>query len=961
MPSPISLDVLATPDHRNALLLAEVAAWLHDMGKCTDELIKAQSLDRSGGFDYKRVHSSLVSTTHVLSLLGESVSLKQLIEEARPRIASDPNRPWIVRTLGRCHSAPHIEKEEPLRQVDPSAHQRFNDLGRQPSADTRLSSPFGHETPPVVGLTRRLKSLPFDQLTTRSRFLSHVQRAFSHAPGDTRRPENEVTLWDWSSSVAALYKAALAGALLGTKPNPNSLRWRFLGVRVDGADFIERSSRIPDLLARQGLLADGLDRVRTLLEETYPLSSEVYRDENGSLFIVPDLPKLLELKDDHDKELAQLIGQEFAKGTLRDNPNIRLGGEILPEVTLDDCAWWGQSPDLGKTQPDEVPPIGKFLQKRVVSQADPKWMLDQWIGARADLCMVCGLRPQGPGDKAKSRKVCETCERRRADRAAEWTTALHTTIWMDEVADGNGRLALVVGKFDLNDWLADQDRGLVQTLLVLPQDASVRKPMPKNPSFARLRRVWETTRRFWHEILPTELGEVPLATSAAGRAVGQMSPRLFITARNAQELDLGPHHAYDLVLAAGGPKLSVLSLGDGRFLTADNVSYVAQLLGEPERIWHDRYAAAMKVRDWLLAQGPFDVEQSTGYGSPHKLKGSLRVTNVEPETSGYTPAIPILAEPRTFMALVPADKALAVVRNIKAKYEREMGKVRNRLPLTLGLVFFPRRTPLRAALDAGRGMLSRGERVAGELWQVEATDGPINTTDLMAPSQVTLTLSRGGRSIPVSVPLVMGDGKTRDVWYPYWFIQADGTRVDDRRHRFKAWRPTAEGGELCWLVHAAELKPGDHVYFTPSTLDFEFLATTGRRFEISYTAEGRRRGRFPRPYLLEELDELDRLWNLLSERLAVAQINGLTAMIQTKRQAWHAPGQRRDDKTYEHLLRDVLLRANWKASPTPDELDRLVKAAVSAMLSDVIELHLAILKERPRHEADEPSAHQVSR
>ena len=59
------------------------------------------------------------------------------------------------------------------------------------------------------------------------------------------------------------------------------------------------------------------------------------------------------------------------------------------------------------------------------------------------------------------------------------------------------------------------------------------------------------------------------------------------------------------------------------------------------------------------------------------------------------------------MALVPADKALDVAQAIKTKYETEMGKVRNRLPLTLGLVFAQARTPLAAVLDAGRRMLKR--------------------------------------------------------------------------------------------------------------------------------------------------------------------------------------------------------------------------------------------------------------
>jgi len=196
----------------------------------------------------------------------------------------------------------------------------------------------------------------------------------------------------------------------------------------------------------------------------------------------------------------------------------------------------------------------------------------------------------------------------------------------------------------------------------------------------------------------------------------------------------------------------------------------------------------------------------------------------------------------------------------------------------------------------------------------------------------------------------MGNGWTRDVWYPYWFIQGDDAAVVDRQHRFKASRPMGDGAEQCWLVHAAELKAGDRVYFNPSTFDFEYLDTIGRRFEVSYNADGQRCSRHPRPYLLEELNELDGLWTLLSERLTIAQINNLIAIIQTKLEAWHAYGDGRNNKTYERLMRDALSCADWKIRPRPDELDRLVKAAVCGMLSDVIELHIEILKERPKRE-----------
>ena len=125
------------------------------------------------------------------------------------------------------------------------------------------------------------------------------------------------------------------------------------------------------------------------------------------------------------------------------------------------------------------------------------------------------------------------------------------------------------------------------------------------------------------------------------------------------------------------------------------------------------------------------IEEPTGYGVKNKIWGTvmLNSTSIEISNSQYTPAIPILAEPRTFIALVPADKALDVVDKIKAKYEREMGKVRNRLPLHLGIVYAHRRTPLRAILDAGRKMLD--QKYIGDVGAWTVTNNVIEQSDML--------------------------------------------------------------------------------------------------------------------------------------------------------------------------------------------------------------------------------------
>jgi len=108
-----------------------------------------------------------------------------------------------------------------------------------------------------------------------------------------------------------------------------------------------------------------------------------------------------------------------------------------------------------------------------------------------ELCPVCRLRPMREGKEA-----CENCLKRRESRMDTWLTSPQNTIWMDEIADENGRVALLVGRFGMDDWLSGD---LVQTMLVKAEKNNPAKCTPKNPSPARLRRVWETCQKFWEE------------------------------------------------------------------------------------------------------------------------------------------------------------------------------------------------------------------------------------------------------------------------------------------------------------------------------------------------------------------------------------------------------------------------------------------------------------------------------
>ena len=468
---------------------------------------------------------------------------------------------------------------------------------------------------------------------------------------------------------------------------------------------------------------------------------------------------------------------------------------------------------------------------------------------------------------------------------------------------------MIAGQFEIADWLKPD--GLIKTLRIR-KVTDPNEMASKNPSFARLRRIWETTRKFWDDIndefkTETSVGTVKLRLSIQGQFNSASGQKLI------------PSHTYEILLA--GTRLSIVCVKEGEFLTAENLRRVARLLNAPKEVYEKEKDAATLVERRLQHQS-FTLEEPMGYGVTERLSGRFRVINATSDDTLYVPALKILSEPRSFMALVPADQALAVAKAIKIKYETEMGKVRNRLPLTLGLVFAQARTPLAAVLDAGRRMLKRKpaeQEFAIKDAQTVGTDRVLQFTN----------------GVEWKVPLFMGDGTTKDEWYPYYFVDAVTTQ-----HPRYFQHPDNNR----FLVHVEDLQTGDKVKVAPSYFDFEFLVTAARRFEISYSNDdgGKRRGaQHPaRPYFLDQLEGLSKLWQTISAGLDPAQIKPIEGLIEIKREEWGA------GEVFRQFVRDTLQRAQWKDGKRPDNdtMQTIVQAAVDGVLSDVVELYMEILK-----------------
>jgi len=970
------------------------------------------------------------------------------------------------------------------------------------ATDLYISTPFGYETvapnineindllKEIEGLINKYLTSPTDPLSLAD-FIAELRPLLGKAIADTQRPLNDVTVGDIGHTGMAFLltqavewiftKRSIDHTELATKKDAaNTLFWRVLTIHTDSLRYLEDASSLADLRVRQRQLQETFQKISQQLEETL-LAVEIYADEQRCLFVFPNLEQ-----DSSAYQTIENIVNHFSIDGLR------LTSHLSEQVT---------------NHPDDK--NGTYIGDQVLKQRQksPPYDFDAnsiaayWpkSAPNKQRCTACNLRPQGYGadqvaaynynpdyyrNKAEGRNICCICMARRSGVAEKWATEeLNKSVWLDEIADNNGRLAFIVGQWGLEDfvenhfyphedysrsrkmwlhnvtflnspppdghmfsinqkdyiWQASQSilsgeieianpfrknklsiqapssmqvtiqdvavaddqliltvqENLISTFSVDSQvrcenqdflvkgahyletinDAGKEKILQdvlwgtvqnpfiirgatkvnvleifnggegaKNKSFARLRRIWQTTRAFWETFLEeANQDDKAIITPIPYRLQikGDLLPN------DKKDEQPGLFHAYDLRLTKS-VKLSVIWDPDNkRFITCDNLEYLSkqEQLGKP-------------VIEFL--NGELTIEAPSGYGSRNKEWGTITVEEVgEIENSSYSPVIPILAEPRTFMALVPADRALEVVQSIKTKYEREMGKVRNRLPLHLGAVYFHRRTPLRAALDAGRRMLKYDlGGLKDQLWTVKSIEPTsILPEDLATGTQqfdhsIAVTIRNDyDRSLTWYVPAKMGDGQTPDNWYPYVFIQND---VSDRQPIFKALRPKSDGStEECWLVHAEELRADDRIYFTPATFDFQWLDSAGERFEIAYDHNGRRRNPLIRPYLLDELTNIRKAWNAIAGNsgLTANQIYALRDLIETKRENWHPTSEDcQEEGMFWKFCQDAINNANWKKKPEKEQINLLTNWAVSGLLADVIQLYMGVMKQKPQQE-----------
>jgi CRISPR-associated Csx11 family protein len=997
--------------HRPLLLAMEAIGWLHMAGKAKADFLRQQG-GQPNNYRYERWFESENAPFPWSDLLQWVKHKFPLDGNAWPSALTDfvtkhtERNPGLLSLLQAGHGmASGIEKNLP------AATSGY--LG-QDVTHTWLSSAFGYpirnllaEPPEVLtdkgskrlldnirGVLQELKGLgeagAQDVETWRDwRELaigpdSFLRQAFISTVAETRLPNNDVTLWDQSYVAAALFKSAVASALIEGQGFPwtdntikQKTRWRLLTFGI-GADHYEtRAVRIGDWKGSQRAIEDFFVHVQRLVEVDLAVGSLLYKDTEVVAFSFPgerdgtstDLQ--IQGWENHIQERLDTIACELK---LETPPYCHISKPSRSLILL--------AQEARKARETMAVPIHRSWEIPLKKDHAPK---------EGHVCPVCLVRLNG--DPKEKQKPCPVCNDRRRGRLDDWLEERtgNETIWIDEVADANDRAALLTFSLDVEPWLEGSRLDSLRAQSIVEwrrhnpilteywqRDVQRRKEIdnplhPYQEHEEAVRYVAAALLKAKGKHYRIETGDLVLANLQEGYRHESDWPALFAKivedragAKAWDELDDNGRarwlvHQLFRKLASPGRVFRFWRQAEG-FFQACLHEFRGICSRDPNR-W--------RVRRLIVTP---DQQTSSGWQDRQTYSGRWRDAPLELLFRGDSEDF--LAICNLARLLRPEDTKEALKgqdlklrddsgkeRPLKIKDVRDdvglLGIYQPIIPLELSPLRFRVLVPLEGATECTNRLIEIWEQDFGRVWDRLAIRAGVVAFTRMMSFQAVIEAARNledelreksekeenwrvaeaairedvtalhlvrydGEQECRLVPVRLPDGR-EDVFYSY-------LAVEDMHLRFPRDFQHPDGRVY---RHITELQPGDGVVVHPSTVATLFLEASAARFDRIEA------------WYLREWKAMGQVWDLV-QRAGPSQtaLRGLWSELEARREAWRNPdGTWREDgkQAWLDLVRAML---NDRLAVKGAALDALVDAARIGLLRWTLEWHLRVLKEQ---------------
>lgn len=1003
-------DIDKLQQNRNAILFIELAGLLHDVGKLSKKFLeyrmKWQDDPNGWGNDphdnqflekhetetlkafvedsFKKDLSSLFQKTD----FGEKdFSIWKAIEGHTKSSGGDITR--LLQAADRSDSI--IDRNNPLWSNEQrEAIYRSNVFGYEAGRRVNLLDLEKARRSLYEDLNKLLKDyLNTFTINHRMNVITAIRNAFEQGLSDTTRPQNDTNLWEHSYAVASILKALVSHYLLtgvvldGMEDghfNVLKVQFRILGMGWDGLRFISHGYKIGDLVGRKKVLEEIKNKAREIVEWDYALGNEVYTDDDGIYFIVP------ECLEGH--ELANPITEHLISGAV----NIS-GGELQPYFSL-------SAPTFTMTSLVSVIrdirnksqfPFDQGQKPEAAFKASLQLLGETETGI---VCSICRLRPVKKSDDKE--RICETCLNRREKARSDTDIEVKKqTVFIEEIADKHGRVAAIVAHFNLDNWL---NGNMVRTMFVTEAkgidkeitqigtvkerkfqvgEQIIRKSFNpgQNPPNYNYRKIKEDVETLFGSD-PNKVAEACQKAILYDRRnnynpdlndIKSRWRRLKYSALCEHRLN---RESYKIVLpnilCAKTPTPStILDVWETtKEFFEENAQSVIESGAEersrlrlilkngfsPEKVKGTIEAVLPKGnrRCEILPVGGGHVEVIGEVFSEKAFsewQGNIEIEGksymIEKIESGkvYRQFRIITINPNLFISLVPAEKAINLISEIYKEYIKVFGKAMGRLPFGIGTIFFDRPMPMFVVLDAAKRMTKNFNILLEKDRNLEIK-GITEQNGTMSIDMIDLN---DDRKIQWNLPLTLGNCAS-DTHHCYMLL-ANGHNAEGRKTYFR----TIAGD----VIHYSELKVNDRIRAYPNLFDFIYLDSNARRYEIMIEESKLKRvgttsdGFASLPVFLDELDQkMVRVWNIFLKGKGISDITD--TKVRNLCSLWSVKGQEWGPGGLDHwkiFIRDSLVK-EFKLG-TEDEAYILLEEMIkTGLLFETIEIYMRILKER---------------
>lgn len=962
--------------NRENILIGEIGTLLHDIGKLHPDFIGTQSLENTpqkfyhpniDGFLNSELNEKIKSKYFEFSIGSDNSSVYKLITEHHDRDPKDK----FVKYLKECDNLDSADDKGIVRR-------------KQSRENTFIVSPFGYPKEKInldflgkrfedlqqnlLGLFKYYISGIMDIGCFRKALINNLMKVFSHSLGETRIPANDVTLWDHSYSTASLFKSVLAALVL----SETKLKWRVFGISWNGIGFINGGRKIADILKRREIIDNIKGKLKELCEFTYPIGNAVYEDLNGMYFTFPQLSgnKLIEVAGELSEKALNIINQGS------DN-------EIWPVFTLskDYRGLTIIANELNfasevRKKPKSTPVL--YVEGEVKKCfKNPEFIHEVRVGQ--DICPFCKIRSK---DKEKER--CDICDERRRGRLDEWLLNRKNTIWVDEVADTNNRIALLSLNFNLDKWLNGSMIGSLYSQS-FEDWMKVRKENKENKNTTEiLDDNLLNDIKFLSPLQPNkksvyDLIEYVISNKDDNNKKGDIAKILdtFFQDVNIGKGKINSH--IDNIKERLKPfELTKESLA--AFLFTQNAT-PARLY----RIWKETeefFRIALK-----------EIKSKLYFNKWKRIKFDVDISqlNTQKKLKLNTPYIIKIEDlkPENILVLHVSNGEFYTIESLeKFKFNKKQGKLAVEDALRQGFYYLADEKKAQdnlLKLNQGETIKPKSENIKEEEYIpfIEINRSPLSLR-IIVPAADSIKIieiitklfndrfEKVLGKLPLNIKLLVADRK-----FPmYVLLEAEGRMLEGkefneavymnpwwdvtglRNDKYYGFYPTKqiEDDERYTLDDLSMLSKGKTYALYPGYFDFDFLGGTSDRYKISYkkNKEGHTVKRkdeeymlySSRPYYLYQISIMIELWKTLKNNISNSQINFIEEMLINKLREWREVNDSSKNSIFLEFVKAALIDAfgeKWDKL-REETIYFLIYSACNGMMLDTIALFKHVIK-----------------